>query len=588
MEKTKFAFFKFIKYSYNAHKPFYFVTMADVIVQALLVVYNSFSLSIILRYAEIKAWEKLWLMAALVVLLNFIFVFLTKYLNRLKEIHKDKSIKKINEMAALHMTKVPFSYLENSEYLELKERVKFAIQNQGVIETFVYNLSIIVQNILTLLGLTAILVFFDSFLVIVIAIALVFQIAFTLLTLRIQMRFYNDLIPINRKYDYYFTQLFESKNAKDFRMYAVGSAMKENFGIYCDKVIEYFSAVNKKLSFTNSLSTIVKNVELLLIYLLVAIRTIKDKLSISVFSLNISAAISLSQTLVSIINSSIQFARAYAYIVPYVQLMELTEEKDLGSKKLDSEIETVEFKNVYFTYPGTNKLILENISFKVEKGQKISIVGLNGAGKTTLIKLLCRLYQPDSGEILVNNISILDYDYDSYISKISAVFQDYKLFAYSLRDNISIKSDQTTKPEEEAYKVGLKSVIEKLPKGIDSPYGKEFSDDGVELSGGEAQKFVIARALYRDSSLIILDEPTSALDPLAEAEIYENFNNLVENKMAFYISHRMSSSIFCDKILVIDNGKVSDFAPHKVLMEKKESLYYKLFMLQAKNYELKK
>lgn len=586
MQKPKHVFFKFLRYCYRAHKPFFYVATASILIQTIIVIFNSFSLSIILSYGEKREWNSFYLILGGVVLTNIILLFLSRYFNKLQVIHKDKAVKKINQIAATHMVEVPFSYLENSEYLELKERVKFAIENQGIIESFIYSLFQLVQNLVTLLGLTTLLLFFDYFLVLVIVIALTLQIVITLLILKIQMKFYHDLIPINRKYDYYFTQLFDSKNAKDFRMYAIGKTMNNNFSTYCDKVASYFSNVQKKITVASVFSVVIKGVELAVIYLLVLMNTVKNKLSIALFSLNVSAATSLSQTLFSMIRMMIEFTRNYAYIVPYIELMELPREVDNGTTTLDGELTTIEFKNVSFKYPGTDSLVLKNISFRVNKGEKISIVGLNGAGKTTLIKLLCRLYQPTEGEILVNDLPISRYEYHSYLKNISAVFQDYKLFAYSLRDNITINPDTSNEVYEEVYKVGLKDLITKLPKKLDSMYGKEFSEDGIELSGGEAQKIAIARALYRDSDLIVLDEPTSALDPLAEAEIYENFNSLVGNKMAFYISHRMSSSIFCDKILVIDDGKITGFAPHKELMKQKESLYYKLFTLQKENYRI--
>lgn len=204
-----------------------------------------------------------------------------------------------------------------------------------------------------------------------------------------------------------------------------------------------------------------------------------------------------------------------------------------------------------------------------------------------MIKLLCRLYKPNEGEILVNGHNIFDYDYKSYMEKIAAVFQDYKLLAFTIGENITCEDkEENHKTMDLIKEVGLKEKIEELVDGVDSILGRFYDDKGVELSGGERQKIAIARALYKNAPLVILDEPTSALDPLAEAEIYEHFNTLVGGKTAIYISHRMSSSVFCDRILLIENGSVVDFDTHKNLMEKKDSLYYKLFTSQAVNYQL--
>ena len=198
------------------------------------------------------------------------------------------------------------------------------------------------------------------------------------------------------------------------------------------------------------------------------------------------------------------------------------------------------------------------------------------------------MYKADSGEILVNGKNIYEYDYLSYMNIISAVFQDYRLFNFTIAENISCQA-QNADNERIAHlveEVGLAEKVAELPQGIFSRFGKDYDQEGIELSGGQGQKIAIARALYKNASMVILDEPASALDPIAEAEIYEKFNGLVEDKTAIYISHRMSSSVFCDKILIIDGGTVADYDTHENLMKKTESLYYKLFQSQAENYRV--
>ncbi|MDY0064494.1 MAG: ABC transporter ATP-binding protein, partial [Bacilli bacterium] len=189
--------------------------------------------------------------------------------------------------------------------------------------------------------------------------------------------------------------------------------------------------------------------------------------------------------------------------------------------------------------------------------------------------------------IYINGLDIYAYDYVNYIKKIAAVLQDYKLFAFSVIDNVSSEKEPDRLQIERLFQqVSLSEKIAELSHGMDTVLNKAYDEDGTELSGGQGQKLAITRALYKKADLVILDEPTSSLDPLAEAEIYQHFNELVLSKTAIYISHRMSSSVFCDKVLVIDQGGVSDFAPHSQLMKKKNSLYYQLFSSQAKNYQL--
>ena len=272
-----------------------------------------------------------------------------------------------------------------------------------------------------------------------------------------------------------------------------------------------------------------------------------------------------------------------------MEFMGLEEEtKAVGKKRFEGPVETIEFSHVTFTYPKAEKAVLRDVSFTIHKGEKISIVGLNGAGKSTLVKLICRMYRADSGEIRINGTNIYDYDYMTYMNAIAAVFQDYRLFNFTIAENISCRQQQVDEARIHHLidEVGLRDKVDSLQNGIYSRFGKEYDEEGIEMSGGEAQKVAIARALYKDASMVILDEPASALDPIAEAEIYEKFNSLVEDKTAIYISHRMSSSVFCDRILIIDGGTVADYDTHENLMKKTDSLYYKLFESQAENYRL--
>jgi ABC-type multidrug transport system fused ATPase/permease subunit len=276
------------------------------------------------------------------------------------------------------------------------------------------------------------------------------------------------------------------------------------------------------------------------------------------------------------------------YLEPFVELMSVPDEASNGGTKILNEVNSIRFENVTFSYPKTDKKVLDNISFEINKGESVSIVGLNGAGKSTVVKLLCRLYHPDSGKIYINNTDIFEYEYTSYLACVAAVFQDYKLFNFSIQENISCKPiwEDDERVDRILDEVELTDKIKSLPKGARTLFGKEYDTEGVEFSGGQSQKIAIARALYKDASLVILDEPTSALDPISEAEIYENFNNLIGEKTAIYISHRMSSSVFCDRILVLNNGIIEAYDTHKKLMENTEGLYYKLFNSQAENYKL--
>ena len=245
---------------------------------------------------------------------------------------------------------------------------------------------------------------------------------------------------------------------------------------------------------------------------------------------------------------------------------------------------SIEVKDVSFAYPGTSNLALDHVSFEIKNGETISFVGLNGAGKTTLIKLLCRFYRPSSGEILVNGVSIYDYSAAEYMEQIGSIFQDFKLFPVSIKNNVSFHEDGK-KVASILSLLGMERVISRWPDGVDSFYDRTFSKEGIGLSGGEAQKIALARALIRDAGLIILDEPTSTLDPIAEADFYENLRANTKGRTTIFVSHRMSSSVFSDRIFVFSNGKLEAQGSHEELMKEEKGLYYELFTHQAKGYQ---
>ena len=585
MNKVKHPVMKFIKFSFKADKKYYFLVLLNCIINALLTVFNSYSLSLIIATCEKGDYTSSLYRGGAIALINVLFYFLCKLLSSRIEIETQVMNNRVNEELCYILTRVEFQAIEDPYYLELTERAKQAIENQGCIFGFISSLASLLQGIITLFGLMAVILTFDYIVLIIIFVSFAIFTGLTLLSLKTQVKFFNDLIPINRRFGYYLTILTEPRYGKDFRFYPIGKFMNKKFEDYGDEQAKYLKRVGNILGLVGAAQSVLKVIENILIYSYLILKTIKNSLPVSKFSLFISCALSFSSVIESMVNTSTSFLRHSQYVAPIMELVELPlplEKKD--AIPFDGEIETIEFRNVSFTDPRTTSKILDNVSFKINKGEKISVVGLNGAGKTTIVKLICRLYKINEGEILVNGVNIDHYNYSSYISKISAVFQDFKLFAYSIKENILNEDGDEKEAYQIACKVGLKEKIDKLEDGINSLYSKSFDEKGIELSGGECQKVAIGRALHSKSSLIILDEPTSALDPLAEAEIYSSFNNLVQNKTAIYISHRMSSSVFCDKILILNNGKVEDFAPHKELIKKKDSLYYKLFTSQAKNY----
>ena len=272
----------------------------------------------------------------------------------------------------------------------------------------------------------------------------------------------------------------------------------------------------------------------------------------------------------------------------YLEYFDIPNDMYQGSlaveKRSDKKYD-IEFRNVSFKYAGSDKYALKNINMTFKVGERLAVVGMNGSGKTTFIKLMCRLYDPTEGEIYMNDFNIRKYDYRQYLDLFSVVFQDFSLLALPLGNNVSSSETWDAERAERCLRgVGLGERYDTMPKGLETPIYKHFDDEGVNVSGGEAQKIALARALYRDAPFIILDEPTAALDPIAEAEIYSKFDEIVGDKTAIYISHRLSSCRFCDKIAVFDKGELVQLGSHEELLADQNGKYYELWTAQAQYY----
>lgn len=255
-------------------------------------------------------------------------------------------------------------------------------------------------------------------------------------------------------------------------------------------------------------------------------------------------------------------------------------------KRSDNQYQ-IEFRNVSFHYPGTEQYALKNFSMKLKIGEKLAIVGMNGSGKTTMIKLLCRLYDPQEGEILLNNVDIRKFKQEEYNRLFSIVFQDFKLFPFKLAENVAVSKQYDIQEVKNCLiGAGFEERLKELKYGIDSYLYKDYDEDGLEISGGEEQKIAIARAVYKEAPFILLDEPTAALDPLSEYEIYTNFDKIIGTKTAIYISHRLSSCRFCEKIAVFHKGELVQFGNHEELVKDTKGKYYEMWQAQAQYYQM--
>lgn len=537
--------------------------------------------------------RQLVLYGGLIVLNNVGMTLLTNTFSRFTKVKEQQTRIGMMKLMSEKIMNLEYSYLENPTYLDLKERAVFIINNQDAIANLIIALADLLSKGATLIGLIAILITLGPVLIVVLFIGISLMLLSYGGVSKYQTEVMQEMIPVNRRFGYYMNLAWDKEIQKDVRLYNMQEMITERIIQFSHETCDIFENMQLRLGKAIGQMAAISEGIAAFSYGYVGIRTISNvfgpQLSIGALTMYVSSAINFSTMVTSFGESAVNMLQFLNWLDPYMEFMALAEEtKQTGKEPFGGEVETVEFKDVTFTYPNAEQPVLKNISFSIKKGEKISIVGLNGAGKSTLVKLICRMYQADSGEILVNGKNIYDYDYMSYMNTISAVFQDYRLFNFTIAENVSCQQKNADQKEINRLikEVGLEEKVNELPNGIESRFGKDYDEEGIEMSGGQSQKIAIARALYKKASMVILDEPASALDPIAEAEIYEKFNSLVKDKTAIYISHRMSSSVFCDRILIIDGGTVADYDAHENLMQKTESLYYKLFMSQAENYKL--
>lgn len=386
---------------------------------------------------------------------------------------------------------------------------------------------------------------------------------------------------------YYFLNLFSDYNTgKEIRIYKEQELIKHTA---TDKLLTEGEGILKKASMnTAKQSSFVAILGALVgfgIYLFIGTKGLYGLFGIGSLVLYCGAFM---QIIAGIMKMAVTFGKT-AEMVPlvhyYFQIINTKDEMTYGDKELDlSGGFQAEFKNVSFKYPGAESYALQNVNLKINNGEHLAVVGRNGSGKTTFIKLMCRLYDVTDGEILINGENIQAYTKESIINLYSVVFQDFKVFSVSLKDNVcastALDTDRLYTCLENA---NIKERVERLPNKENTYLYQDLKKDGVEISGGEAQKLALARALYKDAPVVVLDEPTAALDPIAENEIYSRFNSFVQSKTAIYISHRLSSCVFCDTIAVFDHARLVESGTHTALLAA-DGQYAALWNAQAKYY----
>lgn len=527
------------------------------------------------------------LYVGILVVANFLFSFSIKFVIEMRTKLEDKFSRILDEKISAKTMIMNYEYTEKSEVIEAEKKAETGMSwYSGGIRGLMDCIVNITAAIITFFGVLYIIYSISIWVILLTVISVVINTVVTSQCNKAQQEVFKITPKINKFYYYVYQKLTERRFAKDIRLY-------DGSDLICKKEKENADSLNRidnscagKQTRWGIMGVFVASISGGISYCLLGILAIKGEITVGELVACIAALeIFSNQCLTQIIRNvqeiflKCNFMSAFVKYMKYEDLQEKTE-----LKNQINDFQSLDFENVTFSYPGMDHPVLENISFHINAGESVSIVGLNGAGKTTIVKLICRLYRVNEGDIKINGKSIYEYDYESYLEKLSVVFQDFKLFGYSLEDNISFGNNEKELKKPNIYQMsGIEEWVESLPQKGDTILGKEYDTNGVDPSGGIAQKIAIARALHRDAPIVILDEPTAALDPVAEYEIYNRFNDLIKNKTAFYISHRLSSCKFCSRIIVLDHNHIVEDGNHEQLL-KLNGLYAKMYNTQAQWY----
>lgn len=536
--------------------------------------------------------------------INFILFFINNFLSDIFYMYRNQMYNRECEKIASKLYLIGYETLEDSEFqavvhkhAEAQKRMYSAfVQLAWMIRDFItgfLTLAISITNLIPLfkIGFTRTgNEFFEKpiFLIAIICITIFMLGLVFIISSKMNKAYFkaNDEYSNLDRLFYYFLDMFaDYKTGKEIRLYNEQKLIEQ---LAVDSLLKDGEKILKKASVnTAKSSSVIAIIGALLsfsIYCFIGVKGLYGLFSIGslvLYSGTFMQAVMGGIKMVSTFGKTEEICPVAKY---YFEILNTSDDMKYGEKNLDFDNLKIEFKNVWFKYSNDNKFTLENINLCIHEGEHIALVGENGSGKTTFIKLMCRLYDVTAGEILINGINIKDYNKESLRKLYAVVFQDFQLFSLPISQNISVSESYD---KDKLYVCLKKSDIEervlKMEKHENTYLYKNIDKDGVEISGGEAQKIALARALYKNSPIVILDEPTSALDPITEYELYNRFNTFMNKKTSIYISHRLSSCVFCDRVAVFNNSRLEEIGTHDVLLKKKGE-YYRLWNAQAQYY----
>ena len=490
-----------------------------------------------------------------------------------------------------------YSHFEDAKFFEEYEKgMNAGNNNANGIEGLYNKLSELPANFLSLMGMIVLAGMLSPVLLISLVIHVLVIMWTSKLTHDYEYSKKEELSKADRRIGYYKRTTQDFSYGKDIRIFNLRDRIMANYQEEINAYLVLFAKIRNReyaLGFLSLFTLFVSNVLTygILIY------EVLHGMSVSSFSMYVAMITTLMASMITFGNDLAFVWNEGEYVDDFYHFLDapLMEEgtktkRDIFPNILTAETEqrTLEicFENVSFRYPHTEKNVFTDLNFTIHAGERLAIVGVNGAGKSTLVKLMTGLFAPTEGRIYINGVDIAEMKKAEVYELYSAVFQDVNVLAFTLRENVGCQARDVDdgKVRTALEKVGLWKKVEGFSDGLDQMMLKVIDENGTDFSGGERQKLSIARGLYKDAPMVIMDEPTAALDALAEAEIYENFSSLVKGKTAVYISHRLASTRFCDKIALFGADGLEEYGTHEELMEKKGK-YYEMFVVQGKYYQ---
>ncbi|NLC93139.1 MAG: ABC transporter ATP-binding protein [Treponema sp.] len=495
----------------------------------------------------------------------------------------------IKERIAKALT-LNYQQLESSDTLDLMQKAMNATNNESDgVEGMIHSISDELISLTSVLVGIGIIITLNPLLILVIFVLITIQFLFmNYIQKKDKIETWDKLAPFWRKIYYVEQKTQDFSYGKDIRLYNMNSWLKnKQQDLYKTKHEHIVKSKNYWIA-NSTFALFINLIRSAIIYSWLIYSVIEKGMSIGNVLLYIGSIETFSSSLLDFFWKISQFKKQSLQVDDFRSFMDLEnlENKDaIPLPKFDKW--TFTFENVSFKYPNQENYSLKNINLTIPSGEKLAIVGLNGAGKTTFVKLLLRLYDVTEGRILLNGVDVKEYKKDDYFKIFSPIFQDVQIFAFPLCENVSMSEPEKTDSklaEDYLRSAGLGEKIDSLPKGVHTELLKVIEEDGIDLSGGEKQKLALARALYKNAPIVVLDEPTAALDALAEYHLYQNFNKMIGEKSAVYISHRLSSTRFCDKVAMFMNGNLVEYGTHESLLQKNGE-YAHMFEVQAQYYK---